>query len=84
MWYSEYLLGLRENTRELFQTDWRDKIAVGDIVLISTKNRPRILWLMGKVMQLLHGDDGRSAKSFWKPVLEGWRGMNQCWKDGEV
>ena len=59
MWYSEYLLGLRETTRDIFQTDWEDKISVGDIVLISTKNRPRMFWLMGRVLQLLHGDDGR-------------------------
>ena len=59
MWYSDYLLGLRETTRDIFQTDWENKIAVGDIVLINTKNRPRIFWLMGRVLQLLHGDDGR-------------------------
>ena len=59
MWYREYLLGLRETTRDIFQTDWQDKIAVGDIVLIDTKNRPRMFWLMGRVLQLFHGDDGR-------------------------
>lgn len=59
MWYSEYLLGLRENTRDIFQTNWEDKIAVGDVVLINTKNRPRMFWLMGRVLKLLHGDDGR-------------------------
>ncbi|XP_043219934.1 uncharacterized protein LOC122380652 [Amphibalanus amphitrite] len=59
MWYREYLLGLRENSRDLFHTDWDDKIAVGDVVLINTKNKPRMFWLMGRVLQLLHGDDGR-------------------------
>ena len=59
MWYREYLLGLRENSRDLFHTDWDDKIAVGDVVLINTKNKPRVFWLMGRVLQLLHGDDGR-------------------------
>ena len=57
-WYSEYLLGLRETTRDIFHTKWEDKIAVGDVVLINTKNRPRVFWLMGRVIQLLHGDDG--------------------------
>ena len=59
MWYSEYLLGLRETTRDIFGTKWEEKIAVGDVVLINTKNRPRMFWLMGRVLQLLHGDDGR-------------------------
>ncbi|XP_043212925.1 uncharacterized protein LOC122377020 [Amphibalanus amphitrite] len=27
MWHSEYLLGLRETTRDIFQTDWKDKIS---------------------------------------------------------
>ena len=59
MWYREYLLGLRENSRDLFHTDCDDKFAVGDGVLINTKNKPRMFWLMGTVLQLLHGDDGR-------------------------
>lgn len=58
MWYSQYLLSLRETTRDVFQTVWFDKIAVGDVVLIDTKDRPRIYWQMGRVIQLIHGPDG--------------------------
>ena len=58
MWYSQYLLSLRETTRDVFQTEWLSKIAVGDVVLIDTKDRPRIYWQMGRVIQLIHGPDG--------------------------
>ena len=59
MWYSQYLLSLRETSRDVFQTAWVDRISVGDIVLIDTRDRPRVHWQMGRVVQLIHGNDGR-------------------------
>ena len=58
MWYSQYLLGLRETSRDVFQADWVDRISVGDIVLIDTRDRPRVHWQMGRVIQLIHSNDG--------------------------
>ncbi|KAF0298900.1 hypothetical protein FJT64_003757 [Amphibalanus amphitrite] len=48
MWYSDYLLSLRETSRDVFQSEWIDKISVGDIVLIDTRDRPRVYWQMGR------------------------------------
>lgn len=59
MWYSQYLLSLRETSRDVFQTAWEDKIAVGDVVLIDTRDKPRVYWNMGRVTQVLHGVDGK-------------------------
>jgi len=53
----EYLLGLREASRDLYQQEWLDKIAVGDVVLISAPNKTRCHWQMGQVTQLLPGRD---------------------------
>jgi len=51
------LLSLRESSRDLYQDDWVNRIAQGDIVLISSpKSRP--LWKMGRVVELLPGSDG--------------------------
>ena len=58
MWYGQYLLGLRETTRDVFQSNWEDKISVGDIVLVDTKSKPRVYWQLGRVVQLLPGNDG--------------------------
>jgi len=57
IWIEEYLLSLRESSRDLYQDDWVNRIAQGDIVLISSpKSRP--LWKMGRVVELLPGSDG--------------------------
>ena len=58
MWYSMYLLSLRETSRDVYQADFVDRISVGDIVLVDTKDKPRVYWQMGRVIQLIHGNDG--------------------------
>jgi hypothetical protein len=60
LWYSEYLLSLRQSGKDLYQDSWSDKIRVGDIVLISSPIKPRPLWQMGRVTKLLTGKDGRT------------------------
>ena len=57
-WYDEYLLFLRETSREIYQDGWENKINVGDVVLIATPNKSRPWWSMGRVTELLHGKDG--------------------------
>ena len=57
-WVDLYLLSLRENARDIFQDDWNKRIAVGDVVLISSPNKSRHLWQMGRVTELLPGRDG--------------------------
>src|SRR5215469_15095564 len=58
-WYEEYLLSLREFSRDLFQTDWSNRVRIGDVVLIQSPTKPRPYWQMGVVENLIEGDDGK-------------------------
>ena len=58
LWVDEYLLSLRETARDVYQTEWHNRLKPGDIVLISSPNKPRHVWQMGRVLQLLPGKDG--------------------------
>ena len=58
-WYSEYLIGLREASRDLYDADWQDRVKIGDIVLLASLNKPRVLWQMGRVSKVIHGSDGK-------------------------
>ena len=58
LWVEDYLLSLRENSRDVYQFGWENKIDVGDVVLMSSPNKPRYQWQMGRVQQLLPGKDG--------------------------
>lgn len=58
-WYQEYLLSLRESSRNLYQTKWENLVKIGDVVLIKSPVKERPFWQMGVVMRLIHGDDGR-------------------------
>ena len=64
MWYEEYLLSLREKSKDVYQNDWTDRISVGEVVLIRSPIKPRAQWQMARVTELLTGTDGktRSAK----------------------
>src|SRR5215469_6744665 len=58
-WYEEYLLSLRKFSRDLFQTDWSNRVRIGDVVLIQSPTKPRPYWQMGVVENLIEGDDGK-------------------------
>ena len=57
-WYEQYLLSLRETSRDLYQDGWTNKIAVGDVVLLSSPNKPCPMRSLGRVIELLPGRDG--------------------------
>ena len=46
LWYENYLLSLREHSRNLYQGKWENRINVGDIVLIKAINKPRPFWMI--------------------------------------
>ena len=81
LWTEEYLLSLRETGRNLYQEDWTNKIAVGDLVLISSPSKPRALWQMGRVTQLLPGQDDltRSVKVIRPDRTEGVYSINHLY-----
>ena len=59
LWYEQYLLSLRERSRDLFQNEWYNKIKVGDVVLIQHPSKSRPFWQMGVVTALIYGDDNK-------------------------
>lgn len=59
LWQEDYLLSLREYSRNMYQADWINKIKVGDIVLIKIANKSRPFWLMGRVLEVIIGYDNK-------------------------
>ena len=60
IWYDEYLLSLRETSRDIHQSSWSEVIKVGDVVLIQSPIKPRAQWNMGRVIELLTSTDNRT------------------------
>lgn len=60
LWYEEYLISLRESGRDLYQDDWSNKISINDIVLIYSPIKPRPLWQIGRVSELILGSDNKT------------------------
>ena len=58
LWYDQYLISLRENAKDLYQENWCNKVSVGDVVLVTSSNKPRHQWQMGRVTELLPGKEG--------------------------
>ena len=56
-WYKDYLLSLRESSRDLHQVEWDNAVQLGDIVLIEVPNKTRPFWPIGKVIELLPRND---------------------------
>ena len=59
IWREDYLLSLRENSRNLYSSSWVNRIKVGQIVLIKTPNKSRPFWSLGRVLQMFVGSDGK-------------------------
>ena len=79
--YDEYLLGLREHGRDLYDGVWENYIAPGDIVLIGSENRIRPHWSLARVLDLLPGEDGkvRSVRLIKPDRSEGIYTINQLY-----
>ena len=63
-WRKEYLLNLRENSRVNSKRQKTEELSVGDVVIIKNDKTNRNFWRLGKVVELISGDDGvvRAAK----------------------
>ena len=63
VWQTEYLSALRE-THKSSTTKKSTPIALEDVVIIHEEHLPRQRWSLGRVVELLQGNDGqiRSAK----------------------
>ena len=58
--YDSYLIYLRETSRDIYEDGWTDRVQVGNIVLISTPNKNRVSWAIGRVSQLLTCADDKT------------------------
>lgn len=81
LWRDEYLLSLREVNRNMFQTDWNNRIKVNDIVLIASPMKHRSQWIMGRITELLPGSDGivRCVKLIRPDGSDGVFSINQLY-----
>ena len=50
---------MRQTSRNLYQSEWTNRIKIGDIVLIQTPNKPRPFWLLGRVIDVIVGHDNK-------------------------
>ena len=57
-YYNEYLVSLREKSRDLYQTNWRNKVSPGDVVLINSPSNTRPYWTMARITEVIVGNDG--------------------------
>lgn len=48
LWYEQYLLGLRELSQDLYQSDFENMIKLGDVVLIKKTYEASSLFVLGK------------------------------------
>ena len=55
--HEEYLLGLRELTRDLFQSEFKNVIGLDDVVLVKNPAKSRPYWSLGRVIRVTPGDD---------------------------
>ena len=78
VWYDDYLLSLRENALDLYQETWENRVHPGEVVLISSFNKPRTLWQLGKITETITGGDGkiRFAKVLRPDGTEGEYAIN--------
>ena len=60
LWYEQYLLSLRENSRNMYEENWEDKVKIGDVVVLYSPVKTRVNWPLGRVTELLTGSDGKT------------------------
>ena len=55
---------MREQCKDLHEIDFLNHIKVNDVVLVKNPAKPRPYWLLGRMLELIYGDDDkvRSAK----------------------
>ena len=59
LWYEEYLLGLKETFKDLHESNFENRIKVGDIVLVKNPAVKRQHWILGRIMEVYPGADGK-------------------------
>merc|ERR1712215_103631 len=52
-------LGLKDSYKNLFESNFCNKIKVGDIVLVKNPAKTRQHWVLGRIIELYPGPDGK-------------------------
>ena len=58
-WYTEYLTSLRDLGRDMYQVKWENLVKEGQLVTIFNPAKPRYMWTMGVITELIPGNDGK-------------------------
>ena len=67
VWYETYLLGMRQLYKDLHQVKFENRIRIDEVVLIKDTKKKRQHWLLGRVVELLPGSDGKvRAVRLWR------------------
>ena len=67
VWYDTYLLGMRQLYKDLHEVKFENKIRIDEVVLIKDTKKKRQHWLLGRVVELLPGSDGKvRAVRLWR------------------
>ena len=62
-WYESYLLSLRESSKNLYQTDWTNRVTAGSVVLVKLPNKPRPFWVLGLVKEVVISPDDNKVRT---------------------
>ena len=57
LWYQNHLLSLGEQCKDLHEVNFHNRINVDDVVLVKNPAKSRPFWLLGRVLELIVGDD---------------------------
>ena len=57
LWYKEYQLGLKEQSKNLFQVDYNNIIKIGDVFVVKNPMMYRPNWSLRRVMEVTPGDN---------------------------
>ena len=59
LWYENYLLHLRQQGWNIYESKWENRIKVGDRVLVKFMNKFRLLWMLCKILENIIGFDNK-------------------------
>ena len=67
VWYETYLLGMRQLYKDLHEVKFVNRIRMNEVVLIKDTKKKRQHWLLGRVVELFPGNDGKvRAVKLWR------------------
>jgi hypothetical protein len=72
-WKKEYLVELREAHKQCGKNSKAPQVSVGDVVIIHSDDQPRGMWNLGRVEELMIGNDGEARGAVLRVAGRGRR-----------